>query len=463
MTKVLLEIGKLNKRVEFLERENMELRQRVKELEQENELLREKLHKYETPKNSNNSSIPPSKDENRPLKTKSLREKTNRNVGGQKGREGNTLKMSDSPDEIIEHIPGFCGCCGNDLSHVPYGFIGKRQVIDIPIIQPKVWEYRIYERKCSCGQSTQSSYPKGVNASVSYGRNTESLIGYFHSRQHIPFKRMQELLNEVLHLPISEGGIHELLNRLSDKATSAYEIIRERITNAKTVGADETGMKINGKKGWFWTWQNNEITFIAPSENRGFATIETNFKNGFKNGVLTHDCWKSHFMTPAKNHQICTAHLLRELNYFIEAYKNEWSVKFRKLLLDAIGVEREMEKLDYYKTHPPRDEIIKRLNDLLTELNENDHSEVKTFQTRMTKYKDYLFNFLYYPDVPPDNNGSERAIRNVKLKQKISGQFKSLDGAMRFAKLRSVTDTAIKNGKSIIDALFAIAEMEVTD
>jgi transposase len=451
-----------SKLIEQLFAEIKQLKERMSVLEKENTVLRKKLSKYENPKNSNNSSIPPSKDENRPLKTKSLRTKGGK-VGGQIGHKGTTLKMVENPDKVVDYVPDFCGGCGCDLQGVAQEFMGKRQVVDIPVIQPKYIEYRIYKKQCNCGHSTCSSYPQNVNASISYGANTESLVGYLFCRQYVPFHRMREFFNSTFHLPISEGGIHELLKRLTNKATPAYNLIKEKIEASKVVGADETGAKINGKKSWVWTWQNEKLTYIAPSYNRGFATIESNFENGFKNAVLLHDCWKSHFKTPALNHQLCTAHLLRELNYFIEVYKNPWAIKFRQLLLDSLQVKQKMKYKDYYTAHQSKIDIESRFEGLLEQKVDEKRADLATFHKRITKYKGYLFNFLNYPDVPPDNNGSERAIRNIKVKQKISGQFKSFEGAMNFAMLRSITDTAIKNGQNVLGALFTIANLQVTD
>ncbi len=439
------------------------LKERMLVLEKENTFLREKLSKYENPKNSRNSSVPPSKDENRTPKTKSLREQSDRKVGGQKGHEGNTLKMTQTPDEIIVYTPDFCGKCGSDIHQLQSEFVGKRQVIDIPVVQPFYVEHQVYKKTCSCGHQTCGSYPENVKASISYGANTESLIGYFFARQYLPFNRMRELLNDAFGLSISEGGIHELLNRLALKATPAYDMIKERIASSKVVGTDETGCKINGVKSWMWTWQNDLATFIAPSFNRGFATIQSNFEFGFINAVLVHDCWKSHFQVHTQNHQICIAHLLRELNYFIEVHKDPWAINFRQLLLDSLEIKHKMNHEDYYNNHAPKDDILTRFSKLLSENINEKTKDLHAFFKRMTKYKDYVFSFLHYPDVPADNNGSERAIRNVKVKQKISGQFKSFEGAMNFAVLRSITDTAIKNGQNVLNALFVVAELEVTD
>jgi len=442
-----------------------ELIQKVEQLTREVQYLRERLSKYETPKNSNNSSIPPSKDENRPKRNQSLRKKTGRKSGGQKGRKGNTLKIIDNPDIIEKHIPEYCSCCGKSIKDIPYEFVGKRQVIDIPEIKFVTTEHQIYKRVCSCGHTTKSTFPSQANAPVSYGNNIESLIGYFHTRQYVPFKRMQEIFRDVFRVPISEGGIHYLLNKLVKKSQPAYEMIKEKLQNNKTyaIGADETGMKINGAKNWAWTWQNDEATFITISDNRGGKTIKNTFKNGFLNSVLVHDCWKSHFNTPALSHQICTSHLLRELNYLSERYKHKWSNIFKLLLLSGINLKKKLNDVDYYYPIPQREIIQKRLRKLVDYPINEKYKELFTFQKRMKKYENYIFTFLYHPKVPPDNNASERAIRNIKIKQKISGQFKSPTGGYNFAVLRSVTDTVIKNNQNILNSLKIIANLQYTD
>lgn len=459
-----MKTGVLLKWIEALVREVQKLRGENRELvplKKENALLKERLAKLETPKNSRNSSVPPSKDENRPLKTKSLREKGGKKVGGQPGHKGNTLKMSSSPDKIVDHVPCFCNFCGTDLGDVPFEFIGRRQVIDIPPIKPEYTEHRIHKKTCSCGHTMKSSFPQGVNTPVGYGPWVEGLIGYWHSRQYIPFDRMKEVFNEVFSLPISEGGLHHILARLSKKALPMYEHIRKEITGSEVVGTDETGMKIDGKKNWYWTWQNKKLTFIAASENRGFKTIEANFGQGLVQTILVHDCWKSHFKTGA-NHQICLAHLLRELQYFMEKHEDPWAARFEKTLKKAIVTEKQMGLEDYRGPYKPRSDIEEDLDELLIQPIDEKHEGLVKFKNRMAKYRDYLLLFMYHPEVPPDNNGSERAIRMVKVKQKVSGQFKSMAGAKRFAVLRSITDTAIKNGGNVLNSLYLTAQLNPT-
>ena len=431
--------------------------QEITRLMKKIDVLESELTRYTTRKNSNNSSMPPSKDENKPPRTSSLREKSNRKAGGQPGHEGKTLEMTETPDEIIEHHSCFCPECGKDVSELPFEFSGKRQVIDIPPIKQIVTEHRVYRCKCTCGKIVESGFPVGVDSPVRYGNNIETLIGYLSVRQYLPFKRLQEMINDIFAVQISEGGLHWLLNRLASKGVDAYEMIRQRVMHSHVIGTDETGVKINGKNHWFWTWQNSRATFIAASTNRGTTTIIENMNGISGEAVLVHDCWKAHFQTSVKEHQLCTAHLERETKYLEERYKVTWPAKFRDMLSEAHKLKKQFTPNDYFYPNTVRSLLEKELDNLLSESLDPKHKEMITFQKRITKYRDHVFTFLYHPTVPPDNNGSERAIRNVKVKQKISGQFKILSAAENFAILRSIIDTAIKNNQNVLQALNVIA------
>lgn len=448
------------KRILELEKENIQLKIEVANLTSLVQQLLQEIERLKHPKNSRNSSVPPSKDENRPFKTKSLRSSDGKSQGGQTGHEGNTLKMADTPDFTIDHKPTYCNQCGKDVSNIPSQLIMRRQVVDIPPIAPKYTEHRVYKTTCCCGHHTETTFPQGVNAPISYGSGVEATIAYMHTRQYIPFERMSEYFRDVCSLPISQGAICDMLDRFANKAFPAYQLIAKGIENSKVVGSDETGAKVNGKTAWFWTWQNKLATFIAFSNNRGTATINQNFVNGFENAVLVHDCWKSHFETKVQTHQLCTAHLLRELNFFEERYQPEWATLFKRLLYDALDLKKTLAPCQYYYPINQRAELEQRLLALLQTPVDANMKEVYSFHKRMNKYKDYVFTFLYHPEVPPDNNGSERAIRNIKIKLKVSGQFKTQRGAEIYAIIRSVTDTCIKNGQNILSAFYTIAKLQ---
>jgi len=430
----------------------------IEVLERRIEVLESELARYKTRKDSSNSSMPPSKDENKPPRTSSLREKSGRKVGGQPGHEGKTLEMTDTPDEIIEHRAYFCPECGKDVSDMPFELFGKRQVIDIPAIKQIVTEHRVYRCTCTCGNIVESDFPVSVDAPVRYGKNIETLIGYLNVRQYLPFKRLHEMMHDIFLVQISEGGLHCLLNRLASKGIDAYEMIRQRVFKDRVIGTDETGIKIDGKKHWFWTWQTRRATFIAASANRGTTTIDENVSGISHEAVLVHDCWKAHFQTPVESHQLCTAHLERETKYLEERYKVDWPVRFRNMLREAHKLKEKFTPADYYYPNHARSKLEEELDNLLSEPLDPKHKEMIAFQKRIIKYRDHVFTFLYHPDVPPDNNGSERAIRNVKVKQKISGQFKIPSAAENFAILRSIIDTAIKNNQNVLQALNVIAD-----
>lgn len=432
----------------------MKLNETIGNLLEENRLLRSPK------KNSANSSVPPSKDENRPRKTTSLRHPSGKMPGGQAGHEGNTLKMTSVPDQLLEHKPEYCTCCGLGLHGQEAELVARRQVVDIPPIRPVYTEHRVYRTVCPCGHRTLTTFPSGVDTPISYGHQTEALISYLHTRQYIPFARISEFFTSVCSMPISQGTVCGILERFAAKAGPAYQLIKAAVGRAKVAGLDETGANQNGNLNWFWTWQSKLATFICYSSNRGQATIEDNFPAGFPNAVLVHDCWKSHFNTPALSHQICTAHLLRELVFFQEKYKSTWASDFKQMLYQALELNKTMLPAQYDRPVKERAGLETKLEALLQEKIPDQHIEVATFQRRILKHKEYLFTFLYHPDVPPDNNASERAIRNIKVKQKISGIFKSQKGAETYASIRSITDTCVKNGQSILNAFSTIAQLQ---
>jgi transposase len=423
-------------------------------------VLEAELAIYKNKKNSSNSHTPPSKDENRPVKNQSLREKSGKKAGGQQGHEGKTLECSAAIDTIVEHVANYCNYCGADLTGVPEALIETRQVIDIPVIKPVCTEHRIYRKTCSCGHSTESNFPAHIAAKVQYGPHVESLAAYLHARQYLPYQRMKEFFTDVMGLPVSVGGIHNILKRLTQKALPHYQQIKERLYRSVFIGTDETGVKVNGQKDWMWTWQNDDLTFIVHSGNRGFKTIEDNFSNGLPNAVLQHDRFACHFNCEAMHHQICMSHLLRDLQYINELYlQGGWAAEMIALIVQALQLKREMTVCQYYSENEERQRLMIKLEELLHfPLNEN-HDKAKALQKNLLKHQQYILYFLYHPKVPPDNNGAERAIRNIKVKQKISGQFKSDQGADGFAVLRSVIDTTIKSGQNVLNALSLIAKL----
>jgi transposase len=435
-------VSKLLIRVEYLEAESIKDKLRIKSLEEE-------LAVYKNPKNSGNSSVPPSKDENRIRGNQSLREKSGKKSGGQPGHKGNTLSVVAEPDQIVRHIPEVCNHCGINLSGIAPIFVGKRQAIDIPPVQPVYTQHETYQKQCSCGHMCTGSFPDHIKAPIQYGSSVANLVAYLSVRHYIPFKRGAEIFKDLFNIPLSEGTIANLLDDVAGKLQPSYSQIRNNIEKASSVGGDESGSIFDGSKGWFWIWQNRHNTFIAAAKSRGEKERKAIFPNGFPNAILNSDAYAVHLSTQCKAHQLCLAHLMRELNYFIELYPfNPWPQALKALFKKAIALEINMTQQQYAHC-PERDKIEAVFNDLL-KIPPASGGKLLAFFKRMVKNRDALFTFLHYPEATPDNNGSERGIRNVKVKQKVSGQFKSIDTAQNFAIIRSVIDTWIKRAFDIL-------------
>lgn len=419
------------------------------------EQLEEEVKQLKHKKTSNNSSVAPSKDENRAKKTNSLREKSTKTNGGQLGHEGHTLEFVDKPIQIEHYCPVYCSSCGEELTSAPI-LKETRQVIDVPPIVPTITEHRVYTRRCTCGVCNVEEFPKSVKGPVSYGTSVEALCSYFSSKQYISIKRIQEVFADLFGIKISQGTVANKLNSFNNKCTDIYETLRTKMENSKYVGVDETGCKVNGDKMWAWTWQTPSLTYLTVSNNRGLATVENNFPNGFPSAVLAHDCWRAHFKTPCLRHQICIEHIRRELMYFIEKSQAPWAKHFTVFLMDALKLKKEILANPNKSFNQQIDLINKDLEKHLSKLDQIEEKGLLSLAKRLKKQQNYILTFLDHRDVPPDNNGSERAIRNFKVKLKVSGFFKTIRGAIGYAKARSIIDTTAKNNRNVFEALSLI-------
>jgi transposase len=277
--------------------------------------------------------------------------------------------------------------------------------------------------------------------------------------RYIPYKRTTKFFKDCFGLPLSEGKIDTALETLSIKADPAYEEIRQEILAGEVTGSDETGCHVNGKKHWFHVWQNPLCTFIVAFAHRSYEVIEKYFKDGFEHSIYLSDCYAAQLKVKAKAHQLCIVHLLREVTNFEKNLRSEWSVKMKKLLKQAVNFKKTMSTNDYRNPPPQVALINNRLDELLAVDYSKFHAKEQAFVKRLIKHRQSIFTFLYYENVPPDNNGSESAIRNVKVKTKVSGQFRNKEGkgADRYAKIRSIIDTKIKNGQDVYSALISLA------
>lgn len=459
---IALVLKSINGKIDGLTKQLECAHEEIAVLKKENTILKERLAVYETPKDSHNSSIPPTKDSlaaqadksKKLLATRSLREKSGKPNGGQTGHKGTTLEMASEPDSIIEHQSYFCPRCGNDLSSIEGTVVEIRQVFDIPMyVRPIVREHQVIGKQCNCGHCCQADFPKEVRSRVSYGTNIRALVTYLNCIHCVPYNRLTELLRDCFGVNLSQGTIDNILKDMSGKSLWAYNEIRNRIEQSSVVGADETGENINGELHWMWAWQTDKLTYIHSDKSRGKPAIEKQFKNGLPKTTLVTDRHSSYFNMNVADHQLCLAHILRELTYLSELdTKQTWSSQLAELIREAIHKRKteSWEKID-------RNSILDRFKNLLTICTDNLHHKVITIIKSLTKHKEFIFKFLFDPDVPYENNASERAVRNLKVKQKVSGMFKSHEGANTYCQIHSITQTAKKNNQNPFLAILAVA------
>ena len=441
-----------------LTRNTEALHQEIRSLKKENDALREQLAKYETPdKNSGNSSTPPSKENMKDeaiRRTKTLRKPTGRKPGGQNGHEGSTLKMTQAPDETEDVSANYCTKCGSSLEDCERILDYVTQVVSIPDLKPVVKEIRHYITVCkNCGERIQSHAPRkrGSNAVV-YDASVKSLVVYLSVVMFLPYGRIEHFLKEVFGLEISQGSFVNWVNEAKKNAAPAIEKIKEYIMNSAIVGFDESGLYCNKRLDWTWIAQTVYFTLLFHGSGRSHKELESRFGDSLERMTAVTDRHSAYFTLNFLNHQVCVAHLLRELQYQNELdTEQEWSRKVESLLQEAIH-ERNQNPQAIIDKQP----WLVRLDALLTENMEHMAEQFGKLKKGLIKCRDYIFNFLENPAIPPDNNASERGIRKVKIKMKNSGTFRSDAGADAFLDLLSIVETTKKHNNSPYAAIRAL-------
>lgn len=445
------------KHIASLESQILQQQAQIQDLTAKLSLALSQLSKQAIPKDSRNSSLPPSQDKVSKKRTQSLRQKSSKKSGGQSGHPGSNLKMVATPATVVALRPCFCQRCGAAFSDAQLHYQKSRQVVDIPLPTPEVTEFQQYSGTCGCGHVQSGEFPSGVKAHIQYGQHVEAFVGYLSVAHYIPYGRMVTILKDLFGIEMSEGTVANILQRLKEKGLPYYEQIRQYIaSDTHVVGADESACRVNGDNHWAWVWQTPALCYLTIAPNRGKATVDSHFPEGFPQAVLTSDRWASHLNTTAQAHQICLAHLLRALNYLEAAEKHSFSIELQALFRTAIDEKKQ--HLVFAQTATIAQKLEQQLDTLLQQtIPKETYPETAKLQKSLIKLRQAVFPFLYHKEVPPDNNASERAIRNIKVKMKVSGQFKS--GQEGFAVIRSIIDTVKKKQQSIWEVLVDLANV----
>ena len=416
--------------------------------------------------NSGNSSKPPSSDGlAKPApKPRSLRKKTGRRPGGQSGHDGTTLRQVAKPKHEIAHEPGPCTGCGCSLAGRPITAIERRQQFDLPPICIEVTEHQLVERECVCGLRTRGRAPAGVDAPVQYGPRIAAVVVYLYVGQFLSKNRTAQAMAELFGTPLSGGTVASLTRRSAGYLDAFLGHVRDQLTGSEVVGFDETGLRVAGRLHWVHCARTDKYTLVTCHPKRGRKGIDDlGVLPGFA-GVAIHDAWAPYDTYLDCEHQLCCAHVLRELQAVSDsAATGEWCwatqaadalTSLQTLVADAIDARRDAvdeaalaEQIHHYRkaaqagidcTAARSDKLMKKRNALAQRL--------------INRQDDYL-RFTHDWRVVPDNNGSERDIRMIKLRQKVSGGLRTLTGAKQFCAIRSYLSTAAKHGMHSFDAL----------
>ncbi len=411
-------------------------------------------------KSSNNSSKPPSSDGLKKA-IKNNREKSNRKPGGQPGHKGSGLSMSENPDEVIRCKVEKIKCdCGLDLRNVKPGREEKRQVIDIVEIMTKVIDYLVEVKKCRCGKEH-----KGVcnfNGRVQYGHRLKSLLTYLNVYQMLPVERIQELCRDIFGLSIGDGTIQSSTSVCYENLQQTEKEIREQLIQSAVINNDETGIRCQGQTQWIHSASNEQYTLYGIHHKRGNQGIDALGIMENYLGVSVHDRWASYDKYANCTHALCNAHLLRDLKFMHEEEGKKWAGRLKEVLQSANKRKQEGNLTNHYRTR-----IKNQITALVLKALRNEPKEKNNIIKRGRKPKskpirllevfknriDDVLLFLYRVEVPFDNNLAERDLRMIKLKQKISGCFRSNEGAKIFCRIRSYISTSRKQGLNIWNAL----------
>jgi|SRR5665811_1245132 len=422
--------------------------------------LEETIHK-----DSHNSHTPPSQSIHIPIKN--LREKTGKPPGGQTGHPGKTLKMVSEPDRIITHHVNRCEQCGKDLSSTPADGCERRQVFDISPIVCEVTEHQAEKKRCSCGHLSTALFPETVSAPVQYGINLQCLLTILSAYEYLSYDRISELTEQLIGYRVNESTVCSFQDKLYDNLADFEEKSKLELTQSEVIHNDETGIPVEGKQRWLHVTSTEELTHYGVDTKRGKeATDRIGILPHF-HGTSIHDGWKAYFGYEECQHGLCNAHHLRELTFFEEEEKATWALPLKNLLLSAKAqVSKARDEGQDHLDPTFLQSIESRYREILEgakaglpvplrtgKRGKPKKTKQQNFIERLLDHKGSVLAFVYDFRVPFDNNQAERDIRMVKLKDKVSGTFRSPHGADCFARIRGYISTVRKNGGNVFEEI----------
>ena len=448
-----------------------QMQELAQQLAKQGDLLQE-LH-ARLAKSSRNSSKPPSSDGyGKAKRTESLRKSGDKPNGGQPGHKGQTLMASEHPDRVETHEVPSCAHCQASLVAIDSVGYEERQVFEIPAIRIEVTAHRAEIKVCpACGSASKGPFPESVRQAVQYGPVVHTWASYFPNQHHIAVERTAEIFEDLVQHRVSEGTVLKASEQLDGCIEPSTKAVKGRLREAEVLHVDESGLRVTGKLHWLHVASTERLTSYEVHAKRGQEAMDdAGILDGF-NGTAVHDHWKPYFKYDECQHALCNAHHLRELRFIDKQYQQSWAQDMAALLLEikaavaatpAPAMSLSRPELERFETR--YDEVVQSGFDANPAPVSPSEGEVKkrgrpkqpppvNLLIRLRDFKGEVLAFMSDFRVPFDNNQGERDVRMVKVKQKVSGGFRTLEGAKRFGRIRGYISTARKNGKNVFEAI----------
>jgi transposase len=424
-------------------------------------------------KSSRNSSKPPSSDGHGKVKrTASLRKSGDKPNGGQPGHDGQTLRASAHPDRVEPHAVSHCTQCQGALAEVVAAGYEERQVFEIPAIRIEVTAHRAEIKVCpACGRASKGTFPASVTQAVQYGPVVKTWATYFTNQHHIAVERTTEIFADLVQHHVSEATVLTASEPLEQCIAPATEAVKALLRAATVLHVDESGLQVSGKLHWLHVASTARLTSDAVHTKRGHEAMDDAGILGAFTGTAVHDHWKPYFTYDECDHALCNAHHLRELRFIEQQYRQPWAKEMAELLLEikaavtatpAPAMRLALSDLTAFERR--YDAVLQAGFEANPTSGPTSEGAAKkrgrpkppppvNLLNRLRDFKGQVLAFMYDFHVPFDNNQGERDIRMVKVKQKVSGGFRTFEGAQRFGRIRGYLSTARKQAKNVFEAI----------
>ncbi|MFQ4139892.1 IS66 family transposase [Nodosilinea sp. PGN35] len=399
-------------------------------------------------KTSRNSSLPPAKgfkpNAEPPKPSASQRMASVGHSGG--GRD-----LSASPDQVVVAQVNHCPYCGTEVDPSGQQLKAVYERIDLPQVRPQVTRVERYGGQCPCCQrSYEAPVPIGLEPGSPFGQSIASVVTYLRYQHAVSYQRLSQLMENLYGVTISAGAIANLLKRVQAQLAAPVARIVERLRSARLVCSDETSARLNGQNQWEWVFQNEQVCLHVIRPSRGKAVIDETLA-GHRPQVWVSDLFSAQKAHPAKQWQVCLAHQLRDCQYAIDAGDDLFAPRMKRLLLRAIAVNRRRQALAASTLQQYRSQLRGSLREILNLKPKS--SEGQRLLKRYQQIREHLLLFLDDETVPPTNNSSEQALRWSVVFRKVTHGFRSVWGAELFAQVRSLVNTARRQGISAFEAI----------